>query len=84
MKTKLLVILTSLLLLNSCLLRSLHPFYTGKTIVFDTSFLGKWIDNSSAQWKVTALKDDILDGKSFDSLSKKDFKFLRSVDNFIS
>ena len=74
MKTRNIVLVMSFVLLSSCIVKSLHPFYTKETIVSETQFLGKWEDDDGALWKVVLAKDEILDGKPVGSLSKKDLK----------
>jgi hypothetical protein len=53
MKTKN-FILTALLaiLMSSCLVKSLHPFYTGKDIVYKPELLGLWTGPDSARWEI--------------------------------
>lgn len=74
MKTKNVLILLVVLIFNSCFVKSLHPFYTQETITSDTKFLGEWEDNKGATWKVTQLIEEILNGKTIDSLPKEDLK----------
>lgn len=52
MKTKLAVaaLLTFLAVnLDGCL-RSLHPFYTEKTLIFDQNLIGTWVDKDTSAW----------------------------------
>jgi len=53
MKTKS-IILTVLLVItmSSCLVKSLHPFYTDKDIVYKPELLGIWTGNDSARWEI--------------------------------
>jgi len=76
MKTKNLIVLWSLLLLNSCIVKSLHPFYTKETLSFDASFIGKWKDNKNGTWTVFSFKEAFLkDAKKKKSeLSKEELK----------
>lgn len=50
-KTVLSIVVLSLLL-SSCLVNSLHPFYDEKSIFFDEEFLGKWLDQDSTKWTI--------------------------------
>ena len=53
MKTR--IILLSLLMifiLQGCLVKSLHPFYTENDIIFKKELLGKWTDKDSAAWEI--------------------------------
>jgi len=54
MKTRI-VLLPFLLIffLQGCLVKSLHPFYTDKDILFKKELLGKWTDKDSAAWEIT-------------------------------
>ena len=38
------VSLLAIMLLTSCVVTSLYPFYTSKDLVFDQSLLGEWVD----------------------------------------
>jgi hypothetical protein len=51
MKTKniILMIVTGLLM-SSCFIKSLYPFYTKDDIVFDPQIIGTWLDNDSDTW----------------------------------
>jgi len=53
MKTKS-IILTALLafIMSSCLVKSLHPFYTEKDLVFKPELLGQWQGADSARWEI--------------------------------
>jgi hypothetical protein len=48
------IILTVLvaLLMSSCLVKSLHPFYTDKDIVYKPELLGLWQGADSATWEI--------------------------------
>ena len=56
MKTRLIICLSALLLLNSCIIHSLFPFYTAGTISFKNTFLGIWKDkkNSDDRWIINS------------------------------
>jgi hypothetical protein len=53
MKTKN-IILTALLafIMSSCLVKSLHPFYTDKDLVYKPELAGQWLGPDSAQWVI--------------------------------
>jgi len=75
MKIRNFVLIMSFVLLNSCIVKSLHPFYTKETIVSDTQFIGKWKEgNKGAIWEVGAFSELISEGNPVDSLSKEDLK----------
>jgi hypothetical protein len=48
------------LLLNSCIVKSLHAFYTQNIIHFESKFIGQWLDKDSDKWDVQAFQDVIL------------------------
>ena len=39
------------ILVSSCIVRSIHPFYKDKDVVFKKELLGTWIDSDSSAWK---------------------------------
>jgi len=53
MKTKL-IILTVLIAvtMSGCLVKSLHPFYTEKDLVYKPGLTGNWLGNDSALWEI--------------------------------
>jgi len=67
MKTKHIYILFALLILvPGCLIKSLHPFYTEKELVFKQELIGNWKDPDSGIWEISQhkrfagiFKDDI-------------------------
>ena len=40
------------ILLQGCLVKSLHPFYTDKDLLFNKDLIGKWTDKDSASWEI--------------------------------
>ncbi len=71
MKSRILLSLIALLLLNSCIVKSLFPFFTKDTIHFEKAFLGTWKDENNSDWKVSYLKEKIKKENKGDSLSTK-------------
>lgn len=49
---KTILYITCILLLSSCVIKSLNPFYTKKSISFDKRFIGKWVDSKKGVWNV--------------------------------
>ena len=45
-------VITGLLLLSSCLVSSLHPFYKAKDKIYDPAMVGSWIDSDSCIWTI--------------------------------
>jgi len=57
MKTKHIWLLLSLLILiPGCLVKSLHPFYTEKDLLFKQELIGTWTDPDSATWVISQHK----------------------------
>jgi len=46
------LVISGLLLMSSCLVSSLHPFYKEKDKIFDPAMLGSWIDSDSCIWTI--------------------------------
>lgn len=57
MKTKNIILLLSFIFFNSCIVKSLNPFYTTETISFKKELVGNWTDKNNGKWKVIAIKD---------------------------
>lgn len=79
MKTKNLIFAICLLLFTSCVVKSLHPFYTKETIYFDENFIGEWQDKKEGNWRVIRFGNMLFadNETNFDSLFTKgnlDFK----------
>lgn len=55
MKTKIAILSLCLLILNSCIVRSLNPFYTQDKIKYDPALLGEWTSKAS-KWKFQSFK----------------------------
>ncbi len=41
------------ILLSSCLIKSLHPFFKESDVIYKKEFLGTWIDQDSAKWVIS-------------------------------
>jgi len=53
MKTmNVILMILMLVLLNACVVKSLHPFYQDEDVVFDHSLLGSWMDEDSTRWEI--------------------------------
>jgi len=53
MKTRIILLLSLvILLLQGCLVKSLHPFFTEKNTIFKKELLGQWTDKDSALWEI--------------------------------
>ena len=56
MKTKHVILVLSLVIFNSCIVKSLNPFYTKDTIEFTKDFVGEWKDNNNNKWSIISIK----------------------------
>lgn len=76
-KTILLVILLTLMV-SSCLVKSLHPFYKESDVIYDPSLVGYWLDNDSSLWTIEQLKvssvgsERVVDSYKINYFEKKD------------
>ncbi|QTD36459.1 hypothetical protein JL193_09855 [Polaribacter batillariae] len=68
-----------LLLFTSCVVKSLHPFYTKESISFDKNFIGKWEDSKKGKWNVVAFTDKII--KDDSKMKKDDWKLYLDYKN---
>lgn len=55
--------------MNSCLIKSLHPFYFEKDLIFQKDLIGDYIDQDSAKWEIRQHKfsKDFFNGDSLDN-----------------
>ncbi|MCL5247247.1 hypothetical protein M4I21_15600 [Cellulophaga sp. 20_2_10] len=75
MKAKNLLIAFCVLLFNSCVLKSLHPFYVSSAIFFEKSFTGNWVDSKNGKWDIVALNDEFK--KEKEPMSEEDKKMFQ-------
>ncbi len=52
------IVVLSMLLLSSCLVSSLHPFYTEKDIIYRPELNGNWYDQDSGIWVVEQYQEE--------------------------
>jgi hypothetical protein len=57
MKVRSIIPVLAFLLLNSCILKSLHPFYTPNKIEFDERLVGSWVDTKNGTWEIVSFKE---------------------------
>jgi len=76
MKARITFSILALLLLNSCIVKSLFPFYTKDTIHFEKAFLGIWNDEkeTNSKWMIFSLNEIALKEKKKDSTQTGDDK----------
>jgi len=87
-KPRLIIFLLGLLLFTSCVIKSLHPFYTHGTIYFEKTFIGNWEDTSNGKWEVLPYQEAVLkemkkdnEFKSLDEFNESDLKMYNKYKN---
>ena len=56
MKAKIIIPLLALLVFSSCIVKSLHPFYTKEKIVSNKKLEGTWEDSKKGNWEFLSFK----------------------------
>lgn len=75
MKTRNIILtLTTVILLSSCVVKSLNPFYTKKSISFDKRFIGKWSDSKKGVWSVMSFADEIIKENPIEKMKEDDLQ----------
>lgn len=76
--TKHVMLLALILVMQSCIVKSIQPFYTSDVISFDASLLGNFTDNKNGSWEILSFKEafekDNNDAKKY---SKQDIEALK-------
>lgn len=74
MKTfKPVLIILVLLMLQSCVMKSLNPFYKKETLAYNDALIGEWTDSKKGQWKVISFKEMFEEeNKDQSKISKED------------
>ncbi len=70
MKTKRIILILGLFLLNSCIVKSLFPFYTKSSISFEQRFIGIWNDDKLNRCEVFSFGEKYLEGLKVNSASE--------------
>lgn len=81
MKIRNVILGTCFILLSSCVVKSLNPFYTKETISFDKSFIGEWKDSKKGTWHVVSFKSEITKENPLGEMRKDDFKIYEEYKN---
>jgi hypothetical protein len=84
MKNRPFILLLGLLLLNSCIVKSLFPFYTDNSISFEQRFIGIWYDDKDNKCEVFSFRDLYLKDRkktSPDQLTAEDLKEFNKYKN---
>jgi len=69
------------LLLSSCVVKSLHAFYTQNLIYFEQKIIGNWQDSEKAHWSIEPFKDVMLK-ESKKEISEFDKDELKMYNNY--
>ncbi|MCV6629230.1 MAG: hypothetical protein OIF50_05160 [Flavobacteriaceae bacterium] len=77
MKKKLFIGLVGLFLLQSCILKSLRPFYTQDKLIDLSEFQGTWSDSKNGSWELLSVEKDITNHNDGKKLSKDDQEALK-------
>ncbi|NQX83032.1 MAG: hypothetical protein HRT66_13715 [Flavobacteriaceae bacterium] len=80
------VLIILLLSLNSCIVKSINPFYTKKTIVNKDILIGEWTDGDKdkGKWKIMSFQKEILGehkDKDISKWKKEDLEMYNNVKN---
>lgn len=81
MKIRNVILGLCLLLLTSCVVKSLHPFYTKETISFDQHFIGNWQDSKKGTWIIVSFKEEMLKENPLEKMKKDDLKIYDEYKN---
>jgi len=73
--------ITCILFLSSCVVKSLNPFYTKKSISFDERFIGKWTDTSKGVWTFISVKDQMKKENPLKKMKKKESQLYSEYKN---
>jgi len=76
-----LLIVTCILFLSSCVVKSLNPFYTKKSISFDERFVGEWTDSKKGTWIVIPFKDEITKENPIEKMKNEDIQLYNEYKN---
>ncbi len=57
LKLKAIILTLCLVTLNSCIIKSLQPFYTTESLTFQKAFIGEWEDQKKGVWNVISFKE---------------------------
>lgn len=76
-----LLIVTCILFLSSCVVKSLNPFYTKKSISFDQRFVGEWTDSKKGTWTVIPFKDEITKENPIEKMKNEDIQLYNEYKN---
>ena len=70
------------LLLSSCVVKSLHAFYTQDILSYEPKFVGNWSDSDKGFWEVQPFKEVILKENHKTNVSELDEEQLKLYNNY--
>jgi len=76
-----LLIAACILFLSSCVVKSLNPFYTKKSISFDERFIGEWTDSKKGTWVIIPFKDEITKENPIEKMKNEDIQLYNEYKN---
>lgn len=76
------LLLVLALLLSSCVIKSLHAFYTQDLLYYEQKFIGNWMDSENANWSVLSFKEVILKENHVENPSELSKDELRTYQNY--
>ncbi|PQJ76819.1 hypothetical protein [Polaribacter glomeratus] len=81
MKTRNVLLGICFILFTSCVVKSLHPFYTKETISFDKNFIGDWRDSKNGTWKVVSFISEMTKDNPVAKMKEDDLKIYKEYKN---
>lgn len=74
MKTsKFTMLIVLAVLLNSCIIKSLQPFYTKKSISYTEKIIGNWQESETATWEIQSFKEEFKKDSNTNKKNKSKF-----------
>ena len=70
------------LLLSSCVVKSLHAFYTKDILYFESKFVGNWADSDKGFWEVLPFADVLLKENNKKSIAELEGDELKEYNNY--
>lgn len=81
MKTKGILIILSILLFSSCIVKSLQPFYVKSSESFNNKLIGKWNDTKKGDWEILSFKAEFEKENKEEKLKEEDKKIVENYKN---
>lgn len=81
MKTKGILIILSVLLFSSCIVKSLQPFYVKSSESFNKKLIGKWNDTKKGDWEILSFNAEFEKENKEEKLKEEDKKIVENYKN---